>query len=241
MGLILGDSLVGIAWIVLKLCSSRASYVLQTIWAPWRRHSNGSPSEQTPLLPDSSDPNHPGGAATSAENTDDWPDDSITTPTLVLWLAVALYVTYFACLGTAFREFIPSLATLFAAVLVPLAGFVSMRSLGETDNGAALAVGTFFATLPLFRIQFLLEEHFLTPKHRKDSTTHRQYRGSQLQRPIYACEPFVRRRGRGRRFSSCATHGRLENRVHNLDATKSCLLGLDGGLLLWGSNRDLPL
>lgn len=141
MGLILGDSLVGIAWIVLKLCSSRASYVLQTIWAPWRRHSNGSPSEQTPLLPDSSDPNHPGGAATSAENTDDWPDDSITTPTLVLWLAVALYVTYFACLGTAFREFIPSLATLFAAVLVPLAGFVSMRSLGETDNGAALAVG----------------------------------------------------------------------------------------------------
>ncbi|KAH8729235.1 OPT oligopeptide transporter protein-domain-containing protein [Ilyonectria robusta] len=142
MGLILGDSLVGIAWIVLKLCSSRASYVLQTIWAPWLRRSNGSPSEQTPLLPDSSDSNHPGGAATSAEDTDDWPDSSITTPTLVLWLAVALYVTYFACLGTAFREFIPSLATLLAAVLVPLAGFVSMRSLGETDNGAALAVGT---------------------------------------------------------------------------------------------------
>lgn len=152
MWLILGDSLVGIAWIVLKLCSSRASYVLQTMLAPWLRRSNSSPSEQTPLLPGSSDSNHQGGAATSAEDMDDWPDSSITTPTLILWLAVALFVTYFVCLGTAFREFIPSLATLLAALLVPLAGFISMRSLGETDNGTALAVGTFLTILPLFRI-----------------------------------------------------------------------------------------
>ncbi|KAH6982281.1 OPT oligopeptide transporter protein-domain-containing protein [Ilyonectria sp. MPI-CAGE-AT-0026] len=143
IGLILGDSLVGIAWIVLKLCSSRASYVLRTILPPWLGRSNSAPSEQTPLLADSSDSNHQGGAATSAEDTDNWPDSSTTTSTLILRVAVALFVTYFVCLGTAFGEFISSLATLLAAVLVPLACFVSMRSLGETDNGAALAKNIF--------------------------------------------------------------------------------------------------
>jgi hypothetical protein len=42
----------------------------------------------------------------------------------------------------AFEQLVPASATFLSVMLTPLAGFVSMRSLGETDNGAALAIGT---------------------------------------------------------------------------------------------------
>lgn len=42
-----------------------------------------------------------------------------------------------------FRSLIWWLAATIAIVLIPLVGFISMHVLGETDNGASLAICTF--------------------------------------------------------------------------------------------------
>ena len=51
--------------------------------------------------------------------------------------------SFFSSILSIFRGFVSPFATLIAVALVPFGGFVSMRSLGETDHGACLEIGTF--------------------------------------------------------------------------------------------------
>lgn len=60
----------------------------------------------------------------------------------MLWTGAILLLLYFVSLLSVFQGFVPPFATLIAVVLIPFGGFISMRSLRETDNGAALAIGT---------------------------------------------------------------------------------------------------
>lgn len=73
---------------------------------------------------------------------DDWPTASLVTRKLLTWTSVPLLLLYFTIVLGFFQKFVTVLATIVAIIIIPLAGFVSMRSLGQTDNGASLAIGT---------------------------------------------------------------------------------------------------
>ncbi|KAL6830020.1 OPT oligopeptide transporter domain-containing protein [Trichoderma camerunense] len=142
MGLLLGDTLVGLGWITLKPLFLRAWH------EPGARHRRRNcrpspePVERVGLLNDgtnsSHDENEPN--ADSAED-DNWPFASLVSIALVIRTGGLLLVLYLASLLVAFRDLVSTLATIFAMLLVPLASYMSMRSFGETDYGAALAIG----------------------------------------------------------------------------------------------------
>ncbi|KAL9025087.1 MAG: hypothetical protein Q9196_006031 [Gyalolechia fulgens] len=119
MGLILGDSAVGLGWVICKPL------------VPWIKRQ----------LKDSGLDTNPNDDVVDTAVDDDWPSDTRATPRLVLFTGSILLILYLISFFGIFRNLVPPLASLVALVLVPLAGFVSMRSLGETDNGAALGIG----------------------------------------------------------------------------------------------------
>lgn len=138
MGLILGDTIVGLGWISLKP---------SLLWA-WRAarerlRREVEPAEQVPLLRDGHDEVEP---AEESSPDDGWPSWSLPTNSLLLWVGAGLFTLYLVSLLVAFQKLVTGMATLFALLLIPLAGFISMRSLGETDNGASLAIGRYRKT-----------------------------------------------------------------------------------------------
>lgn len=139
MGLILGDSAIGLGWVI---CKPLVPWVLRQINDQLSKTSrNYRVSEETALLND--------GFHSDSENDetdsfvdDDWPKSARVTTKLLLWSGVTFLFLYLITFLGFFRNLTSPLATLVALLLVPLAGFISMRSLGETDNGAVLALGT---------------------------------------------------------------------------------------------------
>jgi hypothetical protein len=139
MGLILGDSAVGLGWAIFKPLMPWAERQLRA--RRLKRSRSQEMGEQTPLLHNSLDTHHKDDMVDSAVD-DDWPTISLVTPSLILWTGAALFVLYFVSLLCVFQKLVSASATLITIVLVPFGGFLSMRLLGETDNGAALAIGT---------------------------------------------------------------------------------------------------
>jgi hypothetical protein len=56
-------------------------------------------------------------------------------------VGAAILCMYLVSLFVAFQALVSVLSTLAVLVFVPLAGLISMRSLGETDNRAGIAIG----------------------------------------------------------------------------------------------------
>ncbi|KAI9779864.1 MAG: hypothetical protein M1839_007177 [Geoglossum umbratile] len=138
MGLILGDSAVGLSWAIFKPLIPWAQRRLRARRLKISRSQEMG--EQNPLLHDRLNTHRKDDMVDSAVD-DNWPTSSLVTPSLILWTSAALLFLYLVSLLGVFRTLLPLPATLIALILVPLGGFVSMRSLGETDDGAALAIG----------------------------------------------------------------------------------------------------
>ena len=138
MGLILGDSIIGLGWVILKPLSSWAQRQLRL--HRLKRSRSQEIGERDLLLRDSLDTSHQVNTVNSAVD-DDWPKTSLVTLRLILWTGTVLLFLYLVTLLGVLREFISPGATLISIVLVPFACFISMRSLGETDNGASIAIG----------------------------------------------------------------------------------------------------
>ena len=139
IGLILGDFAVGLVWMISKPLMSWAQrqFKLQRL----ERVGSQVLGERERLLQDSLVIHHNENKDDYAVD-DDWPATSRVTLSLILRSGFILLLLYFVSLLSVFQEFVSPFATLIAVVLVPFGGLISMRSLGETDNGASLAIGT---------------------------------------------------------------------------------------------------
>ncbi|KID60289.1 uncharacterized protein G6M90_00g080120 [Metarhizium brunneum] len=153
LGFILGDTIVAVGWICSKpfICRARR-WVSNIVQRKQLSSSHGQrDGTETPLLRES--PSSVNTANETAMAQDDgWPKSCLITTRLVGWIGAALLLLYFISIPTAFGHLTSVPATLLAALLIPLAGFISMRSMGETDNGASVAIGRFaqFAIARLF-------------------------------------------------------------------------------------------
>ena len=139
MGLILGDSAVGLGWTIFKPTMLWAARRLES--QRLRRTRTQQRSEQAPLLDHFLDMPRKGDMDDSGVD-DGWSPSSLVPTSLILQTGAVLLVVYLVSFLGIFRDLVTPLATLIALLLVPLAGLISMRSLGETDNGASLAIGT---------------------------------------------------------------------------------------------------
>lgn len=138
IGLILGDSLIGLGWFIFKPSITRAWHGLNSAMRPQRSYEE--PSSQEPLLGEYSDTHAPARASSQIEDRH-VPKSAQITSSLVVLSAIPLVLVCLLVLLIAFRRLVAPLATLVAILLIIPAGFISMRSLGETDNGASMAIG----------------------------------------------------------------------------------------------------
>jgi uncharacterized oligopeptide transporter (OPT) family protein len=142
MGLILGDTLVGLGWITMKPTLIRAYNKLRPIF---RRNLDRSFSvntvEQAPLLGNHSNEETGSDQNEGVSTENDWPKTSLISTALITWTACVLVIFYLLSISLAFSDVVSMGATIFSVVLIPIAGFMSIRALGETDNGASLAIG----------------------------------------------------------------------------------------------------
>lgn len=86
--------------------------------------------EHSPLLHQSASRNHKDGTVECAVD-DDWAITTLVTPNLIIWTGAALLLLYFVSVLGFFHTLVTVPATLVAMLLIPLAGFISMRSLGR--------------------------------------------------------------------------------------------------------------
>ena len=145
MGLILGDTVVGLGWILVKPMVSTVMKQKQRR-EQLGRSLDGEEAEHVPLFDDIQDDDSYRLQERDASDhsiDDDWSSQSLVVSTVLIRAGLLVLLLYLVSLFIAFRELVSTLSTLIAVVIVPLAGFISMRSLGETDNGASLAVGMF--------------------------------------------------------------------------------------------------
>lgn len=138
MGLILGDSAIGLSWTIFKPCLLSGRRSLVTRLSKWS-HSQER-EERAPLVGSHFIEGETDSRPKSAID-DEWPSSSLATRKLLIWTSVILLCLYFLSFWVAFRAMVTPFATFIAILLVPLAGLISMRSLGETDYGASLAIG----------------------------------------------------------------------------------------------------
>jgi hypothetical protein len=171
MGLILGDSVVGLGWITVKtfLASKQRNPKPRLPQEDRRRES----VEGESLLGGGSSMNYEHNATESAID-DDWPSVSTITTRLILWTGAILVPLYLLGVLGLFWKLVTVPATLFAVLLIPLTGFISMRSLGETDNVAALAIG--MSALYLRKVLQLK----LTAVYREGRTSHDSVTGPSI-------------------------------------------------------------
>ena len=83
---------------------------------------------------------------------DDGQSTSVVNTPLILWTGGSILVAFLGILFIFFQNHSSSLATIVASLLIPMASFISMRSLGITDNGAALAIGAYCNNYTMIRI-----------------------------------------------------------------------------------------
>lgn len=138
IGLILGDSFIGLGWFLFKHSITRVWHKLKSTMHPQRSYEETS--SQEPLLGEYPDPHVPARASGQIDDQQ-FPKSAQITSSLVVLSAIPLVLLCLIALLVAFRKLVAPFATIVAIVLIVPAGFISMRSLGETDNGASLAIG----------------------------------------------------------------------------------------------------
>lgn len=228
MGLILGDSAVSLIWTITK----------PTI--PWfrlglkRYHSERSSGQQIfehdSFLGESLDVRLKGMEDKLAID-DDWSRKSRITMKLLLYTGSGFLLLYIILIFSVFRQYLTVLATFVAILLVPLAAFVSMRSLGETDNGTALAIGM---------LSFLLPKAILSIEakynYRQSGITGYGASCTSIKSSSFLYKPTSRWCCRDWGFTSFTTNGWFEDSIHDTNPSKGCLLCSDYWLV--GRNVD---
>lgn len=137
MGLILGDSTVGLGWIISRPVLPWVHHLLQAVQA--RASAVANQGERTPLRPRSTSSHQQDDTLSPTKDTSEgWPKSSLTTPTLTLRVVIALLVLYLVSQWTVFRQLIPPFAATLVAIFIPPAAFISMRlEDGLHDESAA--------------------------------------------------------------------------------------------------------
>jgi len=141
MALILGDSMVGLGWFIFKpfalrswdALKQRLHQISTRADASVRRPLLGGDSPNLPPL----QPTEDSGCASDHH----WPESSRITSSLLISSVTFFLVLCICSLLIGFHKLVVPFPTLVAIILVLPASFISIRSLGETDNGASLAIG----------------------------------------------------------------------------------------------------
>jgi uncharacterized oligopeptide transporter (OPT) family protein len=155
MGILLGDTFVGLGWITLKPLFQRLSRELKAGQYRQKRHPSPAPVEHERLLSeDVRGGDHEAEPSPSHLDDDNWPKASLISNLLTLRIGVVALLFYLVTTALCFRKMVTTLATLISVILIPLAGYMSMRSIGETDYGSALAIGMLLS--PACHLGFLL-------------------------------------------------------------------------------------
>ena len=213
IGLILGDSAAGLVWVIGKplMPWAQRQFRLQRL----ERLGGQVLEERERLLLHSLAIKD--NKVDSAVD-DNWPATSRVTLKLMLWTGAILLLLYFVSLLSVFQEFVPPFATLIAVVLIPFGGFISMRSLGETDNGAALAIGT---SIPAAKSESAKK---LTFRGRQSSAMHHRTTGPCIKLKPHLCKSYTQQCCRSRSLASFTTNRWFEDSIHDKDRAESNLL-----------------
>jgi hypothetical protein len=147
MGLILGDTIVALSWIILKPLFPRIRSTLrQILHSDSNRHVSPSPSdtaeEERPFLQDQPSTISTIEMLMPIADGPNASNGSFVTPWILGWSWTILSIVYLVSVLVGFSQMVSALTTIVAMLLIPMTGFISIRSLGETDNGASLAIGT---------------------------------------------------------------------------------------------------
>ncbi|KAF4488016.1 oligopeptide transporter [Fusarium agapanthi] len=137
MGLVLGDTFVSLTWIVIRLIGNPIKATLLSR----KRPLANQPQEQVSLLSNSSAVHDNLQEGNDGLSLQQWSNSSLVTPPLILWHGSTIFLLFLASLLLAFRHTVSAFAIPITALMMPLAALISIRSLGETDNGASLAIG----------------------------------------------------------------------------------------------------
>ncbi|KAG5802105.1 hypothetical protein H9Q74_013381 [Fusarium xylarioides] len=137
MGLVLGDTFVALAWIVIQLIGNPIKAALRS----WARPLANHLPEQVSLLSNSSVVHDNQQAESDGLPDERWSNSSLVTSSLIIWLGSTIFFLFLASLLLVFRHALSAFAIPITALMMPLAALISIRSLGETDNGASLAIG----------------------------------------------------------------------------------------------------
>ena len=130
---------------------SFAKHSPESLLPPSRRLAQNWKRYQTPATQDLSEQSPPlGHTPETVDNVsesheqlgtkeDGWPAASLVPGRLLFWSAAGFLAIYCIVVMGSFKYFVTPLAT---TALIPFASFISMRSFGETNNGAVVAIGT---------------------------------------------------------------------------------------------------
>jgi hypothetical protein len=138
MGLIIGDSIVGLCWLTLRPLWSGISekWTMSKYYVPTPVNS---PDEQSPLIRDHLD-DRPHARNYDSDMGDNWPREALVTPFMAICSTIAIFTLCFVALFILFRKIMAIFAMLFAIVIVPPASLIAIRSLGETDHASTQSI-----------------------------------------------------------------------------------------------------
>lgn len=145
LGVILGDSMIGILWVVIGLCAPKTKQVQQVqrpTNSPDRREphltpqSSGLENESAPLLNTYDDYNN----TPTYDKLSDECDQRLSTITILFWLCGVSCFCLLSC-WLLFGKLLSFWEILLAIILIVPLGIASIRSMGETDNSLASSLG----------------------------------------------------------------------------------------------------
>ncbi|KAF2810564.1 uncharacterized protein BDZ99DRAFT_386590, partial [Mytilinidion resinicola] len=139
IGFILGDSAVGLGWLVSKPIFS--SILRCRVWLSAKHFSNGLPNERTPLLQlvhSTTDENSTGNQKPSRDDV--WPQKSRNTALLTSCLYPLIFIVCAVSLYRIFPRALPILAIVVVMIIVLPASFISMRCFGQVDSAGLVAI-----------------------------------------------------------------------------------------------------
>lgn len=141
LGLIIGDSTVGLGWLTLR--PIYASICTLTQWSNKKsRHISIQHLEEeiSPLLRPSLDNSHIFRDEHSENVEDELPKTDLVTPLISVYSTLAVFLLCVLSLWYLFHEVMPTYNMLLAIISVPLASIIAIRSLGETDHASTQSI-----------------------------------------------------------------------------------------------------
>jgi hypothetical protein len=143
MGLIIGDSMVGLCWLILRLI--RLSMLTEWLATRRRKYSSSSSMEEfTPLLPGNGGDEEQYRTRKPGNFEDDWPKTDLVTPIIALCSLLGILTLCFFTLYYLFQDMMQISAIILAIIVVLPASLVAIRSLGETDHASTQSISTSF-------------------------------------------------------------------------------------------------